>query len=278
MGEVLTKAGRRRLLRDVAALIEAGRAEAQAAVGHALALTYHRVGARVLREGLSERAGYGNAVLEGLAEELGLDRRTVFDAVRFAREYPQEPEAGLSWTHYRQLLAVAQPAARGWYEARVLSEGWSKRALTEAIRGEAYEGARPARKGGKGKGAGKGALLRPREATYVYGVEVLRVIDGDTVVAAVDLGFSVTVEQRLRLANVDAPDLKTAAGKAARDFVVEALARAPSVVVKTVREDLHGRYVGHVMYAGREMPGAEVFEKGQYLNQALVDAGHAVVV
>jgi endonuclease YncB( thermonuclease family) len=82
--------------------------------------------------------------------------------------------------------------------------------------------------------------------------------------------------QRLRLAWVDAPALATAKGKRAHDFVRDRMARAPFVVVKTSRVDLHGRYVGHVFYATREMDPDAVFARGRYLNQELLDAGMAV--
>ncbi|HHN73390.1 MAG TPA: thermonuclease family protein, partial [Thermopetrobacter sp.] len=41
---------------------------------------------------------------------------------------------------------------------------------------------------------------------YRYRLRVLRVIDGDTLVARVDLGFETHVVVRLRLAGIDAPE------------------------------------------------------------------------
>ncbi len=59
---------------------------------------------------------------------------------------------------------------------------------------------------------------------------------------------------------------------------LERLARAPTVVVKTNKVDLHGRYVGHLFYSGREQAPAEVFAKGRYLNAELVAQGLAKVL
>jgi endonuclease YncB( thermonuclease family) len=81
--------------------------------------------------------------------------------------------------------------------------------------------------------------------------------------------------QRLRLANVGCEPITSELGKAAHAFVVEQLAKSPVVVVKTDKVDLHGRYVGHVLYAQREMDAAKVFASGRYLNQELLDAGLA---
>jgi hypothetical protein len=39
------------------------------------------------------------------------------------------PRPELSWTHYRLLLRVDKPEARGFYEAEVVNAGWSTRKL-----------------------------------------------------------------------------------------------------------------------------------------------------
>lgn len=44
---------------------------------------------------------------------------------------------------------------------------------------------------------------------YRYSVEVVRVIDGDTVDVIIDLGFEVFVKERVRLAGIDAPEVRT---------------------------------------------------------------------
>ena len=44
---------------------------------------------------------------------------------------------------------------------------------------------------------------------YEYRVEVDRVIDGDTVDVIIDLGFEVFVKERVRLAGLDAPEVRT---------------------------------------------------------------------
>ena len=44
---------------------------------------------------------------------------------------------------------------------------------------------------------------------YKYEAKLLRVIDGDTVDALVDLGFDVWVKKRIRLYGIDAPESRT---------------------------------------------------------------------
>jgi micrococcal nuclease len=44
---------------------------------------------------------------------------------------------------------------------------------------------------------------------YHYQVNVLRVVDGDTVDVSIDLGFDIWHKARLRLAGIDAPETRT---------------------------------------------------------------------
>jgi len=44
---------------------------------------------------------------------------------------------------------------------------------------------------------------------YKYNAKLIRVIDGDTVDASIDLGFDVWVKKRVRLYGIDAPETRT---------------------------------------------------------------------
>ena len=44
---------------------------------------------------------------------------------------------------------------------------------------------------------------------YAYNIELIRVIDGDTIDAYIDLGFSVKVKKRIRLAGINTPESRT---------------------------------------------------------------------
>ena len=44
---------------------------------------------------------------------------------------------------------------------------------------------------------------------FQYNCDLIRVIDGDTVDAYIDLGFSVTVKKRIRFYGIDAPESRT---------------------------------------------------------------------
>ncbi|MGB5312316.1 MAG: thermonuclease family protein, partial [Polyangiales bacterium] len=84
--------------------------------------------------------------------------------------------------------------------------------------------------------------------------------------------------QRIRLARVDAPARDTPEGARGRRYVREQLAVARTIVVKTIKADLHGRYVAHVFYAFNNRGIERTFLEGRYLNQELVGKGFARVV
>ena len=113
---------------------------------------------------------------------------------------------------------------------------------------------------------------------YTYEAEVLQVVDGDTLLVRIDLGFEVFKQQRLRLASIDTPDIKSKAGKDAHLFVLNELAAAASLVIKTDKVDIYGRYVGHLFYTYAPATAENVLAKGHYLNQRLLDEKHATIL
>lgn len=92
---------------------------------------------------------------------------------------------------------------------------------------------------------------------YVRSVEILRVVDGDTVDALVDLGFSTHRKIRVRLDGIDAPETRTRdaaeklRGFAAKSWLETKLLEAQTVSIKTVKSGAtgkYGRYLG-ILYA-----------------------------
>ncbi len=273
---LLDGAGYRRLLSDLRTLLDQGRQRAEQAVAHHLVATYHAIGKRLVDQQLTDHAGYGEATVTRLADDLAVGRLLLYRAMALARSYPDgPPETGLRWSHYRELLAVADPRERAWYEAEARDHGWTATKLVQAIRAkDAGDGAPPElpRRGRKGKPK---PLERPAHPLHVYKARILRVVDGDTLLADVDLGFQVHKEQRLRLAAIDTPPIEEPAGAEATAYVRERLATVDFVVVWTVKIDLYGRYVAHVCYQPDESDKRLVALKGCYLNQELVDRGLA---
>jgi hypothetical protein len=65
-----------KLVIDLRKIIDAGRARAQASANYELMRTYWGCGERIARERLTENSGYGESVMERLANELHADRTT----------------------------------------------------------------------------------------------------------------------------------------------------------------------------------------------------------
>ena len=110
---------------------------------------------------------------------------------------------------------------------------------------------------------------------YTFKAQVKEVVDGDTLWVVIDCGFDVWVEQKLRLRDVDAPELDTAAGRRARAFVEGALGEVEFVVLGTHRSDKYDRYLSDVFYRPGDLDPQRVLADGLYLNQQLLDEGLA---
>jgi endonuclease YncB( thermonuclease family) len=110
---------------------------------------------------------------------------------------------------------------------------------------------------------------------YTFRAQVKEVVDGDTLWVVVDCGFDVWVEQKLRLRDLDAPELETVVGRQARAFVEEALGEVEFVVLSTHRSDKYDRYLADVFHRPGEQDPQRVLVDGLYLNRQLLDEGLA---
>jgi len=115
----------------------------------------------------------------------------------------------------------------------------------------------------------------PKEL-YTYKALVERVVDADTFLLNIDLGFSSWVRERVRLRGIDAPELATSEGKKAKAFVEARLKEAAFVIVKTHKNDKYGRFVMDVFYQPGEEDAQKVLAQGTFLNQELLNLGFAV--
>jgi endonuclease YncB( thermonuclease family) len=231
------------------------------------------IGDRLVETGLIGRNHYGESVLEQLAEDLETDPQTLRRCIVFRQVYDREnlyrSVQHLTWSHYRQLIEVHDDAARRYYEDRAVKEGWSRDRMRAAIAGREYE-----REVKKDEAAG--ILKRPTDAEYVFWVEVVKVVDADTLLLNIDSGFKNWRHgERIRLAKLNAPELTTKKGKEAHIYVRDQLAKARGIVVKTEKADDFGRYVAHVFYSLQDDRLAAVYENGIYLNDELLKKGLA---
>ena len=109
---------------------------------------------------------------------------------------------------------------------------------------------------------------------YTYECIVEKVIDGDTLDVTVDLGFCVSIQQRVRLYGVNAPEVHGAErfdGKAATDFVkrlVEVSQNKALIKSHKSGNDKYGRWLAEVQLTRAD---GTVFN----LSDEMIRAGHA---
>ena len=103
---------------------------------------------------------------------------------------------------------------------------------------------------------------------YEYSVvEVVKIVDGDTLDVVLDLGFSVRVKSRVRLAGIDTPEMASKdlgdreRARAARQFVQAWIAQGGQLRARTTKDDKYGRMLAEL-----------VREDGATITDALLDA------
>ena len=114
---------------------------------------------------------------------------------------------------------------------------------------------------------------------YIYKAKLIRVVDGDTCDAQIDLGFDVSVKKRIRFAGINAPESRTrdlkekAKGLAAKDRVKAVLAENPSFTLESTEIGKYGRVLGKIYVT--KIDGSESLTQ-ICLNDQLIKEGHAV--
>lgn len=115
-----------------------------------------------------------------------------------------------------------------------------------------------------------------QQKIHTYPARIERVVDGDTLWLYIPCGFGFSVRQKVRLRSIDTPEAATKEGLAAKRFVLSKLTASTSVVIKSYKPDKYDRYLVDVFYLPAGADSARVAERGRFLNQELLDKGHAV--
>lgn len=130
-------------------LLLLARSQVRQAVNTSMVQTYWQIGQKIVEDeqGGHKRAAYGKQVLQELARRLGEEFGVGFDVtnLRNMRQFylcfpiRDAVRRELSWTHYRALIRIDNPQARGWYTQEAAEQGWSVRALDRQIATLYYE-------------------------------------------------------------------------------------------------------------------------------------------
>ena len=162
------------LYREIRAVLQSARAGVYRAVNAAMVQAYWHIGRLIVEheQGGAKRAAYGEVVLGNLSRRLmaefgrGFDVTNlrkmrqfyrmfeIRDAVRLESGKAKRAAARLvsgvepirhtasdelSWSHYRLLIQVENPAAREWYMNEAMDQHWSSRQLDRQISALYYE-------------------------------------------------------------------------------------------------------------------------------------------
>lgn len=145
-------------------LLDAARRSAARSVNAVMTATYWEIGRRIVSfdQGGQDRAAYGDALIERLADDLtrrfgrGFSRQNLWQMRAFHLAWPGagilQTVSGestdfnamaktfpLPWSTYVRLLSVKNVAARQFYESEALRCGWSVRQLDRQINSQFYE-------------------------------------------------------------------------------------------------------------------------------------------
>jgi micrococcal nuclease len=98
----------------------------------------------------------------------------------------------------------------------------------------------------------------------IFICKIIKVVDGDTVDVELDLGFHIFINHRMRLASIDAPEMKEGVpGIAAKLHLMRYAGQ--KLIVASEKTDKYGRYLG-TFYTELN---------GKSINQELIDLGLA---
>ena len=114
---------------------------------------------------------------------------------------------------------------------------------------------------------------------YNYKISVIKVVDGDTIDAEIDLGFDIKVKKRIRFLGMNAPESRTrdleekARGLAAKDRVKALLEGCKNIQLHSHGIGKFGRCLGEIFLD--TVDGQEKLTV-ESLNELLIREGHAV--
>ncbi len=110
---------------------------------------------------------------------------------------------------------------------------------------------------------------------YIYRVkEVLKIVDGDTIDADIDLGFDISLTKRVRLNGIDTPESRTtdlkekALGLEVKEWLKHKLEGAKDILIKTQLPDSTEKY-------GRILGNLYINNESLSLNEQMVNTGYA---
>lgn len=102
---------------------------------------------------------------------------------------------------------------------------------------------------------------------YEYLATIEKVVDGDTLHVTIDLGMDCSVKTTIRINGINAPEMSTDEGRAAKDYASSLLPVGEKVILRTIKDkrEKYGRYLGIV-----------ILGPGKNFGDMMIKNGHAV--
>jgi len=117
---------------------------------------------------------------------------------------------------------------------------------------------------------------------YIYRIRsVHKVVDGDTIDVDIDLGFSISLTKRIRLAGIDTPESRTTdanekkLGLESKEWLKKKLDGQTDIVIKTELPDStekYGRILGYLFIGDDEV---SAINRRKSINEQMIDEGYA---
>lgn len=126
-----------------------------------------------------------------------------------------------------------------------------------------------------------------KNSLYFYSISNIRVVDGDTIDADIDLGFSISIRRRVRLEGIDAPETRLQSkisdpeqrkkekllGIKSKDFLYS-ICESNKIYLISNKLDKYGRVLGEIFFIEDDL-GVE--ENYTSINQLMISKGYASV-
>ena len=104
---------------------------------------------------------------------------------------------------------------------------------------------------------------------YIYAADVVRIIDGDSIVLKADLGFEVWISKSFRLNGIDTPEIKTKVENEKKHALIARDALSERILNKIVRlENVESEKYGRLL--------ADVYLDNDNLNEWMIEKNYAV--
>lgn len=154
--DAMTESSELEFFKSVFDLIQQARRSLERNINTTMTVTYYEIGRRIIKKEQDgeKRAQYGRRILQGLSdflttnlgkgysvENLKLMRRfyTIYSVNVIGQSPITQFNPNISWTHYIQLMRIANENERRFYELEIAANGWSVKEFQRQFDTSLYE-------------------------------------------------------------------------------------------------------------------------------------------